>query len=293
MGRIVCLAALVAALLAPAAQAAGPEATIRALDKQMRQAGSSSGAYVIDLDSGQELYARAPDVPRIPASVNKLYTTSAALQRYGAEGQLDDRGPGRHSRRRVRRGGRQPLPARPRRPELQRGGGPRPGPRAGRQRPQARRRPRDRRRVRTSTRCAVARTRATGRRTGSARSAGSPSTMAARWAATRASRRNPAYYAADRFRIELRRAGVKVKRASARRGHARGRGPARRVGVARACRSWCATRTGRRTTTWPRRCSRRSAPTTAAAGPRPQAPPWRAPTPRASAPTRRWSTAPA
>ncbi len=88
MGRIVCLAALVAALLAPAAHAAGPEATTRALDKQMRQAGSSSGAYVIDLDSGQELYARAPDVPRMPASVNKLYTTSTALLRYGAEGQL-------------------------------------------------------------------------------------------------------------------------------------------------------------------------------------------------------------
>jgi serine-type D-Ala-D-Ala carboxypeptidase/endopeptidase (penicillin-binding protein 4) len=88
MGRIACLAALLAALLVPAAQAAGPQATARTLDQQMRQAGSSSGAYVIDLDSGQELYARAPDVPRIPASVNKLYTTSAALQRYGAEGQL-------------------------------------------------------------------------------------------------------------------------------------------------------------------------------------------------------------
>lgn len=88
MGRIVCLAALLAALLVPAAQAAGPAATARALDKQMRQAGSGSGAYVIDLDSGRELYARSPDVPRIPASVNKLYTTSAALTQYGAEGQL-------------------------------------------------------------------------------------------------------------------------------------------------------------------------------------------------------------
>jgi D-alanyl-D-alanine carboxypeptidase/D-alanyl-D-alanine-endopeptidase (penicillin-binding protein 4) len=88
MARIVCLAALLAALLAPAAQAGGPAATGRALDRQMSKAGIASGAYVIDLDSGRELYARAPDVARIPASVNKLYTTSAALRLYGAEGQL-------------------------------------------------------------------------------------------------------------------------------------------------------------------------------------------------------------
>src|SRR5919197_3697917 len=88
MARIVCLAALLVAVLAPAAHAAGRTATIRALDRQMNKAGSGSGAYVLDLDSGATLYARAPDVPRIPASVNKLYTTSAALVRYGEEGQL-------------------------------------------------------------------------------------------------------------------------------------------------------------------------------------------------------------
>ena len=88
MARIVCLAALLAALVAPAAQAGGPAATARALDRQMDRAGASSGAYVIDLDSGRELFSRAPDVPRIPASVNKLYTTTAALRLYGADGQL-------------------------------------------------------------------------------------------------------------------------------------------------------------------------------------------------------------
>jgi D-alanyl-D-alanine carboxypeptidase/D-alanyl-D-alanine-endopeptidase (penicillin-binding protein 4) len=88
MARIACLAALLAALLAPAAHAAGPAATARALDRQMSKAGSGSGAYVVDLDSGRQLYARSPDTPRIPASVNKLYTTSSALLRYGAEGQL-------------------------------------------------------------------------------------------------------------------------------------------------------------------------------------------------------------
>ena len=101
MARIFCLAALLAALLAPAAQAGGPAATVRMLDRQMNKAGSASGAYVVDLDTGQTLYSRAPDVPRMPASVNKLYTTSAALERYGAEGQLEHRGARRrHARRR-------------------------------------------------------------------------------------------------------------------------------------------------------------------------------------------------
>lgn len=86
MGRIACLAALLAALLVPAAQAAGPEATVRLLDRQMKKA--SGGAYVVDLDSGATLYSRAPDVARIPASVSKLYTTAAALTRYGPEGRL-------------------------------------------------------------------------------------------------------------------------------------------------------------------------------------------------------------
>jgi len=88
MGRILCLAALLAALLAPAAQAGGPTATASMLERQMSKAGGASGAYVVDLDTGATLYSRAPDVPRLPASVNKLYTTSAALLRYGAEGQL-------------------------------------------------------------------------------------------------------------------------------------------------------------------------------------------------------------
>jgi D-alanyl-D-alanine carboxypeptidase/D-alanyl-D-alanine-endopeptidase (penicillin-binding protein 4) len=79
---------VVLALLAPAAQAADPAATARALDRQMKAAGAGSSAYVIDLDTGAPLYARSPDTARIPASVNKLYTTSAALRLYGPEGEL-------------------------------------------------------------------------------------------------------------------------------------------------------------------------------------------------------------
>jgi D-alanyl-D-alanine carboxypeptidase/D-alanyl-D-alanine-endopeptidase (penicillin-binding protein 4) len=89
MVRIVCLAALLAAVLAPTADAAGRAATIRLLDRQMNRAGTGSGAFVMDLDSGATLYSRSAEVPRIPASVNKLYTTSTALVRYGAETQLN------------------------------------------------------------------------------------------------------------------------------------------------------------------------------------------------------------
>ena len=88
MARIAFLAVLLVAVLAPAAYAAGPAATVRALDRQMNQAGTGSGALVVDLDSGATLYARRPDVPRLPASVNKLYTTSAAMTLYSEEGTL-------------------------------------------------------------------------------------------------------------------------------------------------------------------------------------------------------------
>src|SRR3954462_15683494 len=88
MARIASLVVLLVVLLVPAANAAGPAATVRALDRQMNQAGTGSGGLVIDLDSGATLYARRPDVPRIPASVNKLYTTSAAMTLYGDDGTL-------------------------------------------------------------------------------------------------------------------------------------------------------------------------------------------------------------
>lgn len=87
--RLVTAALASAALLAPAAQAAGPQKTAGALEREMRYAGAGSGAFVVDLDTGRPLYARAADTPRVPASVNKLYTTAAALSAFGAEGQLE------------------------------------------------------------------------------------------------------------------------------------------------------------------------------------------------------------
>lgn len=59
-------------------------ATLQAkLAKEMRFAGGLSGAYVRDVESGRELFSWRADTLRIPASVEKLYTTASALLRDG------------------------------------------------------------------------------------------------------------------------------------------------------------------------------------------------------------------
>ncbi len=59
-----------------------------ALNLGMRQAGRFSGAYVVDLKTGQSLYSRNAGIGRLPASVEKLWTTTTALQRFGPSGTL-------------------------------------------------------------------------------------------------------------------------------------------------------------------------------------------------------------
>lgn len=77
--------------LAPAAGASSvppptpQQALASTLHGAVHKLGSSSGAYVLDATTGQVLYAFAPDVPRIPASVEKLYTTSVALLEFGPQ----------------------------------------------------------------------------------------------------------------------------------------------------------------------------------------------------------------
>jgi D-alanyl-D-alanine carboxypeptidase/D-alanyl-D-alanine-endopeptidase (penicillin-binding protein 4) len=83
---------VLSALGAPASLAASPStpparalaALNRAMALGMRQAGSYSGADVVDLNTGVTLYAHNANVGRLPASVEKLYTTTTALQRFGA-----------------------------------------------------------------------------------------------------------------------------------------------------------------------------------------------------------------
>jgi serine-type D-Ala-D-Ala carboxypeptidase/endopeptidase (penicillin-binding protein 4) len=80
----VVLAALAAAPVAQGAkQARSPRATLGSnLSLGIREAGGSSGGYVVDLNTGQALFSSAPTVARLPASVEKLYTTSTALLRF-------------------------------------------------------------------------------------------------------------------------------------------------------------------------------------------------------------------
>jgi serine-type D-Ala-D-Ala carboxypeptidase/endopeptidase (penicillin-binding protein 4) len=88
MVRIAALACLLVAAHASAAAAAGRAGTARALSAQMRHAGGASGALAVDLDSGRTIYARRPGVQRMPASVEKLYTSITALRRLGPAGTL-------------------------------------------------------------------------------------------------------------------------------------------------------------------------------------------------------------
>jgi D-alanyl-D-alanine carboxypeptidase/D-alanyl-D-alanine-endopeptidase (penicillin-binding protein 4) len=66
--------------------------TLAKLDKTMASAmkslGKNSGAYVYDLDTGQVLFDDDATIPRNPASVEKLYTLSAALSLFGSGGTL-------------------------------------------------------------------------------------------------------------------------------------------------------------------------------------------------------------
>src|SRR4051794_21057422 len=84
--RLGALLALTCALIgAPPASAAGPEATANVLAREMRRAAAASRAVAVDVHRGRTLYALRPDNARMPASVEKLYTTSTALLRLGPE----------------------------------------------------------------------------------------------------------------------------------------------------------------------------------------------------------------
>jgi D-alanyl-D-alanine carboxypeptidase/D-alanyl-D-alanine-endopeptidase (penicillin-binding protein 4) len=81
---------VVAAMLALAggAQAISAPTLQAKLAHEMRRASTFSGVYVRDLDTDRTLFESKADVARVPASVEKLYTTSAALIRFGAEATL-------------------------------------------------------------------------------------------------------------------------------------------------------------------------------------------------------------
>ena len=74
--------------LAGAAQAITAPTLQAKLTHEMRRASTFSGIYVRDLDADRTLFESKADVARVPASVEKLYTTSAALMRFGVEATL-------------------------------------------------------------------------------------------------------------------------------------------------------------------------------------------------------------
>ena len=87
--------------------------------KWLRIAGPNSGVLVFDLSDETELYGAHPGYGRPPASVEKLWTTTAVLDRLGADFRLDTTvlGTGHLSARGLAR---QPVPARRRRPDVRR-----------------------------------------------------------------------------------------------------------------------------------------------------------------------------
>jgi serine-type D-Ala-D-Ala carboxypeptidase/endopeptidase (penicillin-binding protein 4) len=86
-----CLLALFGAcLLAPAAaNSATAAAALQAdLNHQLAIAGPLSGAYVYDLTAHQALFTERAETLHAPASVEKLYTATTALELMGASAQL-------------------------------------------------------------------------------------------------------------------------------------------------------------------------------------------------------------
>ena len=86
------LAVALSASPASTATAATPDSVLRgALARAMSSAGGHSGALVVDQTDGRVLYSLRPDLPRVPASNEKLYVTAAALLRYGPQGRIRTR----------------------------------------------------------------------------------------------------------------------------------------------------------------------------------------------------------
>ncbi len=86
MRRIALIA--LAALAAAPATAAAQDALVKNLTRNMRAAGAHSGAYVVNLTDGQTVFRWREKRSRILASNTKLFTTAAALARFGTEGTL-------------------------------------------------------------------------------------------------------------------------------------------------------------------------------------------------------------
>jgi D-alanyl-D-alanine carboxypeptidase/D-alanyl-D-alanine-endopeptidase (penicillin-binding protein 4) len=86
---LLCGLALAALLVPAAAGAQGDVAELQAdFSHQLALAGPTDGAYVYDLTAKQALFSERATAMRPPASVEKLYTATTALQLMGASARL-------------------------------------------------------------------------------------------------------------------------------------------------------------------------------------------------------------
>ncbi len=93
MAALAATGALFGAVAAASAQstAAAQRSLGRAMRAGLRAAGGRDGVDAVDMTTGQTLFSWAPGVPRLPASVEKVYTTSTALLRFGPDTRLSTR----------------------------------------------------------------------------------------------------------------------------------------------------------------------------------------------------------
>jgi len=82
---LACVLTLALLILPAAASAASLSSRLAA---SIRPAGGSSGAYVVNATSGKPVFRYRHTTPRVLASNTKLFTTSAALARYGTAARL-------------------------------------------------------------------------------------------------------------------------------------------------------------------------------------------------------------
>ncbi len=88
--RLICaLAAALALLPVAEASAQSEDALPGKLARAMRSTSAASGAYVVNADTGRAVFRYRHTRARILASNTKLYTTAAALARFGVAGRLD------------------------------------------------------------------------------------------------------------------------------------------------------------------------------------------------------------
>src|SRR5947209_1093971 len=88
-GRFVALALAASALATSAPPPAGAQGSLAPqLEHEMTIAGPYSGAYVYDLTTATPLFSERATNPHPPASVEKLYTATTALELMGPEASL-------------------------------------------------------------------------------------------------------------------------------------------------------------------------------------------------------------